>query len=376
MLSLAVREREVHRRTDDQATPTDETSVPLARVPYVRWLAVATLCSVIVTGLLDYQFKIVVQQVYPDAAQLASFFGRFYIAINVFALLLQLLGTRWLLQRLGAGSAAAVLPIGLAVGAGATLAVPGFAMVLGARAWDQTFRFSLNKSAVELLFFPLQPGIKRRAKAVIEAGIERVGDALAGILILGAGLALDTTRSALAALILVLAGVWLVACVRLRSGYLRELGRNLGRLTLQPEREPVSLRELGILKETVRMLESPYERVVLQAIDLLEENAARLLDPRMSKLLAHASPRVRARALKFAASKPSLADHHHITELVNDPDPMVRLTALRVRCASGGSRPLAALNEYLDSENPTCVAPRSPAWSSRYARTSCRGFAR
>ena len=47
-------------------------------------------------------------------------------------------------------------------------------------------------------------------------------------------------------------GVWLVACARLRSGYLRELGRNLGRLTLQPERERVSLRELGILKETRR----------------------------------------------------------------------------------------------------------------------------
>ena len=189
MIALAVRERDV-RRTDDQMTPTADISVPLVRVPYVRWLALATLCSVIVTGLLDYQFKVVVQQVYPDAAQLASFFGRFYIAINVFALLLQLLATPWLLQRLGAGSAAAVLPIGLAVAAGATLAVPGFAMVVAARAWDQAFRFSLNKSAVELLFFPLHPGIKRRAKAVIEAGIERVGDALAGILILGAGLIL------------------------------------------------------------------------------------------------------------------------------------------------------------------------------------------
>ena len=66
------------------------------------------------------------------------------------------------------------------------------------------------------MFFPLQPGIKRRAKAVIEAGIERVGDALAGILLLGAGLTFDTTGSALAALILALVGVWLIACVRLR----------------------------------------------------------------------------------------------------------------------------------------------------------------
>ena len=138
----------------------------------------------------------------------------------------------------------------------------------------------------------------------------------------------------------------------------------------------MSLRELGILKETVRMLDSPYERVVLQAIDLLEENAARLLDPRMSKLLAHPSPQVRARALQYAASNPSLAHRHRISELVNDPDPMVRVTALRVRCALGDTRPLAALDEYLDGDNTRCVVRRSRAWSSTYARTSYRGFAR
>ncbi len=76
LLSLAVRERD-GRRTEEQVTSTAEVSVPLVRVPYVRWLAVATLCSVIVTGLLDYQFKIAVQRLYPDAAQLASVVGRF-----------------------------------------------------------------------------------------------------------------------------------------------------------------------------------------------------------------------------------------------------------------------------------------------------------
>jgi AAA family ATP:ADP antiporter len=351
MLSAAMRPQDARRPDDDQPTPAAQVPGALGRMPYVRWLAVATLCSVMVTGLLDYQFKSVVQEAYPGAAQLTSFFGRFYIGINTIALLLQLIGTQWLLQKLGAGSAAAVLPIGLAIGAGATLAVPGFAIVLATRAWDQTFRFSLNKSAIELLFFPLPPGVKRRAKAVIEAGIERLGDAFAGILILGAGLFLDTTPSTLAALIFSLVGVWLIACARLRKGYVRELGRNLGRMTLQPEKERVSLRELGILKETVRMLDNPYERVVLQAIDLLEQNAASLLDPRIPRLLAHVSPRVRARALQYAASRPSLADRHRITEFVNDPDPVVRLIALRARCAMGGARPLIVLGEYLSSEH-------------------------
>ena len=148
--------------------------------------------------------------------------------------------------------------------------LPGFATVVGTRLWDQVVRFSLNKSAVELLFLPLSPDLKRRSKAFIGAGLERIGDALAGVLILALGVVLNAGTATLAVLVIVLVAVWLIATLRLRLAYVTELGRHLGRMTLDWIHDPVPLDERTVLDETVRLLSSPYERVVLQAIELLD----------------------------------------------------------------------------------------------------------
>jgi AAA family ATP:ADP antiporter len=343
--------REQEARPGGEPGATSDGAIPLFKASYIRWLAAATLCSVVVTGLLDYQLKIVVQQMHPTASQLTSFFGRLYVAMNLVALAIQLFATRAVLQWLGAGSAAAVLPAGLALGTGAMIVSPGLTPVLATRLWDQIVRFSLHRSAVELLFFPLRPTVKRRAKAIIGAGIERVGDALAGVLILAAGVLFDGTPITLTAIIFALVVVWLVASIRVRHGYVRELGRNLARMTLEPEQESVSLRERSILKEAVGMLHSPFERVALHAIDLLEQHAPQLLDARLSELLTHASARVRIRALERAIHSRSPVDHPRLAELARDRDPMVRLHALRIRCATAGGRLLDALDEYLTAED-------------------------
>src|SRR5205085_12301827 len=122
---------------DAVAAEAQEVAAPLTRSSYVRWLAIVSLCSVVATGLLDYQLKTVVQRLYPSVPGLTSFFGRYFIAMNVAALALQLLGTRWFLARLGAPWTAGLLPVGLAIGTGATLAAPSFGSVLATRLWDQ-----------------------------------------------------------------------------------------------------------------------------------------------------------------------------------------------------------------------------------------------
>ena len=324
----------------------------LARVSYVRWLALATLCSVIITGLIDYQFKVVIQVRYPNAADLASFFGRFFVAMNIAALALQLIATRWLLQRVGAAPLAVVLPAGLAVGATTILAAPGFWSVIGTRLWDQVLRFSLHKSTNELFYFPLGANVRRRAKALIEAGIERFADGLSGIIILLAGLVLDTRPVTLAAIAVVLVTVWIFSWIHLRRGYVLELGRSLRRMNLDPKANTVSLRERSVLKELARTLDSPYERVVEQAMEALEENGAgALIDARLPRLLEHPSPRVRARVLERAAARPTAEVRRALTRLIGDQEPLVRLQALRVHLAlEGGS--LEPLEEFLASSDP------------------------
>lgn len=337
--------------------PPEEEEVPervepIRRVAYVRWLAIAALCSVVIAGLLDYQLKTVVQKSYPSTPALTRFFGHYFVAMNIAALLFQILGTRRLLEKLGAGTTAVILPAGITAGTVATVLAPSFATVLATRLWDNILRFSLNKSTTEIFYFPLSPELRRRAKAFIEAGIERFGDALAGILILGLGFALRDDPARIAMLALTAAVVWLFAWWQLQHNYVRQLGRHLRSLKLDPAQDSVSLRERSLLKEMVRTLDSDYERVVLQAIDLLERTAPRLLLPRLTKLLAHRSPRVRARALGIASKHPTDAAGDAVRALLNDPDAMVRLQAVRLRCALGEGSSLTALDEFIDAPDP------------------------
>lgn len=342
----------VHHGTVPPAeAPPGETGRSPFRADYVRWLALAALCSVLVTGLLDYQFKVEIQQRYPTPAALARFFGLFYVVMNLIALTFQLIGTRWSLEKLGAGWSAAVLPAGLGAGALATMTNPVFGSIVGTRLWDQVMRMSLNRSAVEMFYFPLEPGLRRRAKALIDAGLERMGDALSGLVILGLGVSFGASTWTVALVVAMLVIVWLAAWFRVRRGYVDELGRNLRRMNLDPAAEPVTLREAAVRGASTRLLASPWSRVVLHGIDLIEQTNVRVLRQQLPRLLSHPSAEVRARALEIAAAHWPERAEAYLAERLADPDPLVRLAALRVRAGLDHAVPLDVLAPYLASDD-------------------------
>src|SRR5262249_38534485 len=161
--------------------------------------------------------------------------------------------------------------------------VPGAASVMGTRLWDQIIRLSLNKSAVELFYYPLEPALRRHAKAVVQAGLERVGDGGAAVPVLAGGWGGGGPAPAPAPLVVVAVGR--AAGGRRGHGSARGRGRTLGRLRVDEDQATVSLRERSMLRQMVRLLDSPYERVVLHAMDLLEDTAPRLLESRLPQLL-------------------------------------------------------------------------------------------
>ena len=239
-----------------------------SRHPYVRWLALAALCSVLVTTLVDYLFKVEIQRRYPSPDALASFLGLFYTATNLAALTIQVFATRWSLQRSAPAGRRRCFPPGSASARRSPRSRPGFGAVVATRLWDQVMRLSLNKTAVELFYFPLAPGLRRKAKALIEAGLERLGDALAGLLILAAGAAMGASVQALAAIGRA-AGAGVGRGVAPRSARLRDRAR------AQPaphEPRHGSATRVAARGEPApgdgRLLESPYERVVLHGIEM------------------------------------------------------------------------------------------------------------
>ncbi len=365
-----------------EAAPAHTTDA--MRHPYVRWLALSAVCSVVVTGVLDYQFKVQIQRRYPSSAELASFLGVFYTLTNLAAIALQALGTRWMVQRVGAAWAASLLPAGLGLGAAFTIALPGFSSVAVSRLWDQVTRLSVNRSVSELFYFPLEPGLRRKAKALIGAGLERLGDGFAGLLILVAGFAAGaagftagaSTRT-LAIVVAALLAVWILAWLRVSRGYVTELGQNLRRMNLGTQQSRVSLREASLLREMERLLHSPYERIVIHGVDLLEENFPEEVETNLEALLAHGSPRVRSRALQFVRARRIERFREEVAALIHDPDGEVQVEALSTHCALEGTDPFDSIQEYLASTDARvraaailCVTEHAPCESEGRVRST------
>jgi AAA family ATP:ADP antiporter len=338
--------------SSEEREPEGHTAGHPIVIPYVRWLALAALCSVVVSSLLDFAFKVELQRRYPDSEEIAAFLGAFYTVVNLAALGVQLFLSRWALQVLGAGWSAAVLPTGLGLAAVVNAFLPGFASVVSGRLWDQVMRLSLNRSAVELFYFPLEPGLRQRVRTFIQAGLERVGDALAGLLVLGIGMMTAMTGHAVMILIAAIVVAWIAAWAGVRRGYVRELGRNLKRLNLAPAQMRVSLREASLLKEMTQLLESPHELVALSSIAMLEDNAPEILEEHLPALLDHPAGPVRARALRVAAARRVMTVTDRIRERLHDPDPRVRVEALRAHCALERDNPAEAVEEFLASNDP------------------------
>ena len=331
----------------------------LRRDAYVRGLAVLVLVSTVALTLADYVFKSAVARSIPPE-ELGAFFGGVYTVLNLLALVTQLALGSWLFRAIGLHRALWVLPSLLFVGAAGLALGGGLVAALLLKGVDGSLRNSLHRTGTELLFVPLAPGVRARAKPLIDIVGQRGGQALASILIL--------SESVLARGDVVLAGaaaatalVWISLVAELKGLYLDVFRVALREGTLRPALDlpPVDLASLETL---IGALNSPDDHEVLAAIDLLQaEGRARLIPalllyhpsqavvlkalqlfaregrsdfvPVADRLLQHADPEIRAAALR--ARTRVRPDQELLLTACQDPSPLVRATAAVGRVAGG-----------------------------------------
>lgn len=240
----------------------------LTRDGYLSRLLALVLVGTVALTVIDFVFKSTVAQNIP-VARLGPFFARFYLGLNTVALVVQLIGAGWLLRGFGPHRSSGLMPLLIVGGAaGLTLGpVLPFAVIL--KAFDGSFRHTLYRSAIEVLFLPLDSRRRERAKGLIEVFGHRVGQAVASLLIIGA-IFLGFTAQQLGIVLLLLAVGWLIAIVSTRRRYIDQfrshlhITRALGR---RHRIEPGSVLGGASLEDQLRSS-------LLQVIELLQCRAA------------------------------------------------------------------------------------------------------
>jgi len=335
-------------QTRESATARTRTGERLRKIlvqsRYLRMIAIMLAISAVVTLLVQYQFFHVVKKSGYSRDQLTAFFGNFNAGMNLLALVLQLSAGSRLAERFGVRVTLFILPMTLVTGTMLVLAFPmRLWTALFIRGGDQTLRYSIDKSAVELLYLPVPQKLKTDAKAVIDMMVLRLAEGIGGVLLLvmtGPRL-LHLGPSGVGVLNLVLISIWLWVVFLTRREYVSAIKASISDRSVLPKSAlRLVFNDPGSIATVRSMLESDDEEVVLYAMDL----ARALGQPTPAGLISHPSPRVRLKATELAGmSVPQLLERvrRESSSVVGAGAIMHASRMLRP------NQPITALEEYL-----------------------------
>jgi ATP:ADP antiporter, AAA family len=156
----------------------------LTESAYLQRLAALVLLGTLSAIFIDYVFMVQVKATFKEGPGLGSFFSLYYATISLVAFIVQMLGSRLVLERLGLGAAASAPALAVTVGGAVSYFVPGLSSIAMARGSEAICRKALLRTGYELFYTPLAPGDKRAIKAVIDVGADRAGDIIGAIVIL------------------------------------------------------------------------------------------------------------------------------------------------------------------------------------------------
>jgi AAA family ATP:ADP antiporter len=183
----------------------------VASSPYLCAIAGMVGIYEIVSTVMDYQFSATLSHYLTGEAigeQLASVF----LVTNVASLLIQLLLTRFVMQRLGIRAALSVLPFVIVIVAGGFALMPLLWVGSSMSIVDNSLNYSMNQSARESLYVPTGAE-KYQAKAFIDIFVQRTAKAVGVVLSLAMSVFVRDDLTAVRSLSLVVVGlsfVWLL----------------------------------------------------------------------------------------------------------------------------------------------------------------------
>lgn len=137
----------------------------------------------LISAVDDFTFHKAVELVVGGADR-TVFFSNFFLVLNVITVLLQLFFASALIRHLGMVVALLVLPIFLTGFSALFLVFPAFHFMKLLFLADNSLNYSLNQTAREMLFVPVDRKAKYRALAFIDIFVQRSAKALGGVLLL------------------------------------------------------------------------------------------------------------------------------------------------------------------------------------------------
>ncbi|HEM62568.1 MAG TPA: hypothetical protein ENO24_09775, partial [Chloroflexi bacterium] len=195
---------------------------------HLKYLAGLVLLTGLVSTLIDLLYKWSLDVRYPASeSDITQFFGALLGTTFLASAVIQLLGTSTMLKRFGIGKALLVLPLGLMFGSLGIFLSGAFWAVVFAKGIDGSLRTSIEQTSVELLYVPVSDSQSITLKSFMELVVVRLGDGIGASLFLLVVSLTGYHVHAIGALILLVAGLWVLVSRGITEEYAQMLRRSL-----------------------------------------------------------------------------------------------------------------------------------------------------
>ena len=330
-----------------------ESARTVWRSPYLRAIAGVIGMSSLVTTIAAWQFRAIAKQNMADTDSLTAFFGTFNVYAGALSLAAQLFLTSRLLRRWGIGVTLLIVPFALTAGSAGVLVWGGLLSAVVLKGGDQVLRYSVDRSAIELLYLPVPTRQMFHAKAFIDAVVWRLGDWTGSIVVLLAVGAFGATVSSISVVTIPLLTIWAAAAVIATRGYVDNLRRSIQAHRLDAERLQAMVLDRSTSEVIAGSLQSGTPAEILYALGLLADRD----DPEpvgaVRPLVDHADPAVRRKAIAFLAASKDEDAVARVEAHLDDEDPDVRAEALLYLTRVTSVDPLNRVDDMQQMEGPS-----------------------
>lgn len=266
------------------------------RDSYLKLLAAMVTITWIVSTFIDFQFKGVIDVNISGKDNLTFFFGHFYAALMVFAFFLQLLMTSNIIKRYGIRLTLLLFPLLLLLG---SLGIAVFASIVFAiflKGSDKSLSYSINQSVRELLYIPVSPELKTKAKIFIDIFINRFAKGIGALILMILVLVPIGIRfTSLVSVLFIL--VWILLNLKVSREYVSIVKNKLEKRWDRADKLITERMDLDYTKLVFDTIESKNRSSVLYAMHLFDLIKLDKLTPELKKIISYKSDEIRAYSL-------------------------------------------------------------------------------
>lgn len=255
------------------------------------------LLTIIVTTLVDFQFNSVIEDAIEGKDARTAFLGTFFSGLLLLSYFLHILITKRILKNFGLRVALMIAPAVLLVFSLGIFLIPvSFLLVwaVAIKGSDKSLAHSLSQSVRELLYIPVSPDIKYKAKVFIDMFLNKFAKGIAAFILLLCVTLFNFTTKEVTLVIIIFILAWLYLNQRITKEYVQNVKSNLKIKWQDADRFISETVDIDMTKLVFDTLQSKERSSVLYAMNMFDLFKREKMTPELKKIISHKSDEIRA----------------------------------------------------------------------------------